>query len=196
MEYKEALKKLENAEISECIDFFRDNGYELEYAYSLLLDDKLEEAEKVIETKDSVRYDWLLKLISMCRGETEYPTYFQLRSFLEIDMSLLIKAGKFDYVNNIMKLAKKFQGINNESYKFFGRCLLKNGYPEEAKIFLDMSLNEYYNDVELHYLITEYFLLKGEWDRAKKSAENCLKINPQYYPAKTTYEKLSKPVKN
>ena len=190
MDYNEAFKKLEAGEISECIDFFRENDYELEYAYSLLLSGRLDEAKNIVDGKDSVRYDWLSKLITLCKGEKEYPTYFQLRSFLEIDITLLIKAKKFDYVNNVLKQAKNFQGINNESYKFFGRCLLKNGYLNEAKIFLDLSLNAYYNDVELHYLIVEYYMMSGETDKAKTALENCLKINPQYYPAKSTYEKL------
>ena len=191
MEYKEALEKLERIEIDGCIDFFKKNGYDLEYAYCLLLLGKLKEAKTVAETKNSVRNDWLLKLINICQGVVEYPTYFQIRSFLEIDLSLLIKAKKFDYVNNILKMAQRFQGTNNESYKFFGRGLLKNGYPKEAKIFLDRSLGDYYNDVELHYLYVEYYLLIGDKINAKKSVENCLRINPQYYPANKMYKTLS-----
>ena len=190
MNYSEALKKFENIELNDCMDFFKENGYALEYAYSLLLSGYPAEAKKIADDNDSVRFDWLSKLISVCCGRVEYPTYFQLRSFLEIDLTALIKAKRIDYVNNILKMAQKFQGINSECYKFIGRCLLKNGYLNEAKIFFDRSLNYYYNDIELHYLYVEYFLTIGDFQNAKKSAKICLNINPDYYPAKKTYNEL------
>ena len=184
MNYNQAVKELEKGNYKGCIDYFKDNNYNLEYAYSLLLSGNLKDAKRRAELHNSVRYDWLSKLIVMCEGEIEYPTYFQLRSFLEIDLSLLIKSGKLEYVNNLLKLAQTFQGINRESYKFFGRGLLKNGYPKEARYFLDKALEDYYNDVELHFLFVEYYLSIGEKELAKKTAERCLKINPEYYPAK------------
>lgn len=191
MDYNIAVKKLYNGEANECLDFFYKNGYNLEYAYSLLLSGKIIEAKEIADSNDSVRYDWLSKLITICGGGIEYPTYFQLRSFLEIDLSMLIKAKKINYVNNILRLAEKFQGINSECYKFFGRCLLKNGFKKESKIFLDRSLNDYYNDVELHYLYVEYYLSCGDKKQAKIAAKKCLKINPEYYPAKKTYKELA-----
>ena len=136
MDYKQALERLENGSANSCIKYFKDNGYELELAYTLFLTGKIDEAKKLAQIHDSIRYDWLLKLINISEGKTDYPTFFQIRNFLEIDLGLLIKYEKFGYINNLLKMAQKFQGINSESYKFFGRGLLKNGYPKEAKYFL------------------------------------------------------------
>ena len=183
MDYKQAFERLENGEAVSCIEYFKKNGYELELAYALFLTGKTNEAKKILQSHDSVRYDWLLKLINISEGKTDYPTFFQIRNFLEIDLSLLVKYEKYDYINNLLKMAQKFQGINGESYKFFGRGLLKNGYPKEAKFFLDKSLEDYYKDVELHYLFAEYYLYCGDMANAKKAAANCLAINPNYYPA-------------
>lgn len=184
MNYNDAVNKLLDIDIKGCIDFFRKNNYPLEYAYALFLSDKPDEALSVLKNLDSVRADWLYKLISILKGRKEYPTYFQIRCFLEIDMELLIKAQKIEYVNIILKYIDFFQGINGESYKLAGRCLLKNGYPKESKYFFDKSLNDYYNDMELHYLYVEYFLHFGDKENAKKAIKNCLRINPEYFPAK------------
>ena len=184
MDYKTALELLENGESYQCTDFFRSGDYQLEYAYTLLLNDEPDEALTVLESLDSVRSDWLKKIISIIENKVEYPTYFQIRNFLEIDIDMFIKSKKINYVNSILKLADIFQSINTESYKFFGRVLLKNDFPKESKIFLDRSLNSYYNDVELHYLFVEYYLYIKDLEQAKRCAETCLKINPDYYPAK------------
>ena len=190
MDYKTATELLENGQSCECIEFFKSGGYDIEYAYALLLNDDLKLAESVIEPIDSIRADWLKKIIAIINGNIEYPTYFQIRNFLEIDLTIFIKSGRIDYVNAILRLADVFQGINSETYKFLGRGLLKNDFPKESKIFLDRSLESYYNDVELHYLFVEYYIYIKDYDKAKKSALTCLKINPEYYPAKKISEEL------
>jgi len=191
MDYNKAINFLENGNPKGCIDFFKDNNYILEYTYSLLLLEKINEAENILKKTDSVRADWLNKIILIIKGKCDiYPTYFQIRNFLEIDLNLFFKSNKINYVNKIMAVANIFQQINNESYKFFGRVLLKNNYPKESKIFLDKSLDSYYNDVELHYLFVEYYLYMNDFENAKRAVNNCLKINPKYYPAIKTKNNL------
>lgn len=185
MEYIEAKTRLEKGHPEGCIDFFKENNYPLEYGYSLVLSGELDNAVNVFTSVDSLRADWMLKLIPIIKKSFSlYPTYFQIRNFLEIDLSMFFEANKIQYINNIMLASEMFQRINNESYKCFGRALLKNGYPNEAKIFFDRSLEQCYRDVELHYLFVEYYLYINDIENAKKSVENCLKLNPEYYPAK------------
>lgn len=184
MDYKKARFYLENGHPEKCADFFRENKYPLEYGYSLFLQGELGSAEVIFKSLKSVRADWAIKLISVINGNTDvYPTYFQVRDFLEIDINLLFKVNRIDYINKILLAADMFQQENNESYKFFGRVLLKNNYPNEAKIFFDKSLDNYYNDVELHYLYVEYYLQGKDYANALRAVNNCLKINSGYYPA-------------
>lgn len=184
MDYLTAVKYLENGDAISCIDFFKDNNYGLEYAYALVLSGDLEKAQSVLVDLDSVRSDWLLKLIDIFNGMYNiYPSYFQIRNFLEIDVNIFFRANKIDYVNALLRMIDAFQEINGESYKCIARVLLKNNYKKECKIFLDKSADAYYNDVELHYLFVEYYLAINDYENAKKSVEKCIIINPEYYPA-------------
>ena len=192
MNYTEALKFLENGDAKSCINYFYDNNYELEYGYTLALLGKLREAKLVFQSIDSLRASWMIKLIPILQGGIKnYPSFFQIRNFLEIDMTMFFKADKDDYINNILSAADIFQSINNESYKFIGRALLKNNCSDIAKFYLDKSLENYYNDVELHYLFVEYYLAMNDVQNAMRAVDNCLRINPDYYPAKKTKNELS-----
>lgn len=197
MNYSEALKFLENGNPKACIDYFYNNNYELEYGYTLVLLGKLREAKLVFQSVDSLRANWMIKLIPILQGGIiNYPSFFQVRNFLEIDMTMFFKAKKDDYINNILSASDIFQNINNESYKFIGRALLKNGCPEIAKFYLDKSLENYYNDVELHYLFVEYYMSMNDPRNAMRAVENCLKINSDYYPAQKTKDELSAILQN
>lgn len=187
MNYKEAEKLLEEGKAEKCIDYFKKNNHILEYAYALVLTGDTDKAQEVLKTIDSVRSDWLKKLIPMMKGYVmEYPTYFQIRNFLEIDLTMLIKSGRIEDAQYILGAADVFQEINSESYKFIARAMLKNGYSDMSKQYLDKSSFYYYNDVELHYLYVEYYLYKKDFENAKNAVEKCLKINPEYFPAKKT----------
>lgn len=191
MEYSEAIKLLENGKPRECMDYFKTNNYMLEYGYSLLLSGDLQNAEKIFRLYPSHRGNWAIKLIPLMQGIVgNIPTYFEIRSFLEIDITLLAKSKQIDFIQYILGGADVFQNVNRESYKFLGRALLKNNFITSAKTFLDKSIADYYRDPELHYLFVEYYLMNNHTENALYALENCLRINPDYYPAKVTKEKL------
>lgn len=191
MDYIEAVNFLENGNAKKSIDFFKDNDYLLEYAYSLFMLGKFDEAKKIFGDIDSRRADWAKKIISIVQNQfVGYPTYFQIRSFLEIDIDMLIKNRQIDFVQQILNYANFFNQINNESYKFFGRVLLKNGYPDGCKFFLDKSKDVCYNDSELQFLYVEYYLFINDIENTKKAIEKCLAVNSEYYPAKRIKVKL------
>lgn len=184
MDYKEAKILLEEGKAGECIDYFKDNQYLLEYGYSLMLSGDLESAKEIFSKLNSVRSDWAVKLIYMMGGNIyDYPTYFQIRNFLEIDITMLLRAGQKEYVQYIIGAADSLYGINNEIYKFVARALLKNNYATDAKNYIDISLDCNYNDAELHFLNAEYFLYCKDIKNACLAAKKCLNISPEYYPA-------------
>ena len=93
LRYKKAKEILLSNLKQDCRKFFLQKGCILELGYCYLIDENLAEAKKnfgLIKEQD-IRASWALFLISMIEGDIrEYPTYFQLRNFFEIDLNILI----------------------------------------------------------------------------------------------------------
>ena len=104
---KEKEKLLTNLD-NDCQQFFLQKGYSLEYGYAKLLKEDLQQAKIIfqnINDKD-IRANWALFMISLIEGDVKfYPTYFELRNFLEIDLNILIHYFKGDYVEKIIRYA-------------------------------------------------------------------------------------------
>lgn len=186
MDYDKAIGYLEQGKADKCAGYFKDNGYNLEYGYSLMLSGMLNESARVFETVQSFRSDWALKLISLMKGHFNgTPTYFQIRCFLEIDINLLIKSDQTSYVELIAGAAQAFQNINSESYKFFARVFLKNDYLFQAKAFLDKGAGVCYRDPELHFLYAEFYFMNNDLKSVQRELDICLQVSRNYYPAKS-----------
>ena len=75
----------------------------LEHAYLYILNDDLDAALTVFQRLDSPRSNWGMVLISILKGfMTVYPTYFEIRNFLEIDLDFLLKNNKINYVEQCL----------------------------------------------------------------------------------------------
>lgn len=175
-------------------EFFKQNNLLLEYAYCELLTGNLEEAKKTFESlKDfDSRADWANKLIQFMKGYVAtIPSYFQIRNFLEIDLNLLLQSGQAEYVENIINGADLFYSINPESYKFISRVMMNNDFVDIALFYLHKAKDKFYYDPEMHFMLANCYLKKGEISQAKKALLNCLNILPKYYPAKNLLDKLN-----
>ena len=189
--YNQAKKQLESGETKDCIKYFKNNNYSLEYGYCLLLEGNLTAAETEFRKNDSLRADWAIKLIPFMQGYVEIlPTYFQIRNFLEIDINLLLLAKQNDFVAYILGGADLFYSVNCESYKFISRVLMNNGLFESSKTYLDKAKDSTYNDPELHFMYCQYYIHNKDFDKALHSINNCLAILPEYYPARKIKEAL------
>lgn len=186
LNYNTAKDKLLASDINGCLQFFKDNGYLLESAYCELLNDNLNNAMIIFqELKDyDIRADWGLFLTKLISGEScDYPTYLQLRNFLEIDLDILIKHAKGDYVEKIIKYADWMFTINPEVHKFIGRVLINNGIEVQGRLFLLRAKDYFYQDPELHFLLAVEFLKENEIQQAQKAIKACLEVLPGYFPA-------------
>lgn len=192
-DYKNAKNTLLTDFDKNCQQFFVKNGYILENAYCELLNDNLNEAKKqflLIQNND-IRAHWGLILISLIEGDVrEYPSYFEIRNFLEIDLNILMKYLKGDYIEKIVRYSDFLYTINPEVYKFVGRVFYNNGFEDLAMYFLNKAKNYFYNDPELHYLLAYINFEKKDYITTKKHAQDCLRILPNYYPAKKMLENI------
>ncbi|MDR1168875.1 MAG: hypothetical protein LBK53_08335 [Heliobacteriaceae bacterium] len=185
-DYNTAKNRLLASSDRECRRFFENKGCILELAYCNLLKDDFREAEKYFRSvyEQDLRAKWGLFLINLIQGKVQrYPTYFELRNFLEIDIQILINNYKGDYVEKIVSYADFLFTVNHEAYKFIARVFAANDFIEQAKFFLDRGKEFFHNDPELHYLIASISLKEKNPGMALQAAQTCLEILPGYYPA-------------
>lgn len=165
----------------------------IEHAYFALLNDDLETALTVFENIDSPRAKWGKVLVSILKGYLDiYPTYFEIRNFLEIDLDFLIKNKKIEYVELILGSLDILAGINQETYKYIARVMLENKLYKAAKSYLDKSKDIFYNDPELHFLFAKYYIKMKDYEQADFHLDECLNILPDYCPAHILQKELSR----
>lgn len=192
-DYKTAKEKLLTELDKDCQQFFIKKGYILENGYFELLSDNIEKAKILFNAiKDSdIRAHWAAFMISMIEADIrEYPSYFELRNFLEIDLNILINYFKGYYVEKIVRYADFLFTINPEVHKFIGRVFYNNGYYEQGMFFLDRAKNYFYHDPELHYLIAYIYYNQNNLEKCKKALDDCIYILPEYYPAVNLLKKI------
>ena len=163
----------------------------LEHAYLAILNDDLDAAEEIFSSLDSPRAKWGEIIVSIYRGYMEiYPTFFQIRNFLEIDLDFLLKNEKLDYVEQLLGALEIFSDINQESYKFAARVMYENNLLSAAYNYMQKSKEIYYNDAELQFMFARYFLRVHDDEKAYFYINECLKLIPDYYPALLMKQKI------
>lgn len=191
--YKEAKEKFLSHDYASAETFFKEHNLMLEFGYCKMLSGNVKEAKEIFKTvsEQDLRANWAEKLTQFIEGYVlTTPSYFQVRNFLEIDLNLLINSHLPEYVENIINGADLFYTANPESYKFIARVMTNNDYNELALYFLKKAENKFYYDPELHLMLANYYLMAGEKSQAKKYINNCLKMLPNYFPAKKLLEKI------
>ena len=194
LDYNNAKQKLLTFDIDGCQRFFAENGYLLVLGYCFLLGDNLKDARAAfIQAREfDKRANWALFMTNLFLNlPADYPSYFELRNFLEIDLNILIQAGKGEFVEKLISYADFFYTINPEVYKYLGRVFLNNDLEQYGYFFLMRAKDYFYNDPELHYLLAEFFFNKKDFKEAKKYAQTCLEVLPEYFPAKKMLEKIA-----
>lgn len=164
----------------------------LEFGYLSILKDDLDNALMIFEQIDSPRAQWGKSLINILKGYLPYPpTYMQINNFLEIDLDLLIKNQKIEYVEYLLGSLEHLVLINQLTYKYVARVMLENRLYKSAKEYLDKSKDIFYNDPELHFLYAKYYIKMKSYEQADQHLEECLKILPDYFPAQKLQKEIS-----
>lgn len=193
LDYKKAKEMLLAGFDEDCQQFFVKNGCVLEDAYLNFFAGDLEYAKRQFELIEDVdvRAHWALFEISLIEGDVqEYPSYFEIRNFLEIDLNILITYCQGTFVEKIIRYADYMYTINPEVHKFIGRVLYNNGLKEQGLFFLNRAKSYFYHDPELHFLLSYIYFLDKDYVKAQKSVDDCLRILPDYFPARDMKKKL------
>lgn len=164
----------------------------VESAYLSILNDDLQTASAIFNSLDSPRARWGVILVSVLEGFLKvYPTYFDIRNFLEIDLDFLIKNEKIDYIEQLLGVLDFFSKINQETYKYAARVMYENKYYKVAREYMEKSKKVFYNDPELHFMFAKYFYETRDYSEANFYINECIKILPDYYPAKIMRAKIA-----
>ena len=163
----------------------------VEHAYLAVLNDDLVSAKEIFGRIDSPRAKWGKVLVSVLKGYLDvYPTYFQIRNFLEIDLDFLIKNEKIDYTEQLLGALEIFVKINYETYKFVARVMYANKLYAAALSYMEKSRAINYTDAELHFMFAKYYLGVHDYIKAYAAVEECLCLIPDYYPAKILKQRI------
>ena len=192
--YEQVKKDFFSGRIKGCKDFFIKHNYPLEAGYCYIVLENLAKAEEMfkISANDNIRGHWGVCLVQMIRNELYVePTYFEIRNFLEIDLSILITYYKGKYIENIMRYANFMSSYNPECYKFIGRAFWAHKLMPAAMFYLNKAKEVLYNDPELHYLLGYIYYNAEQIEASKKEIQVCLDILPQYAPAKALITKIN-----
>ena len=188
LKYEKVKEDFLSGRLKGCRVFFEKNKFYVEAGYCYIILDKLEKAQEMFNlAKDyDVRARWGLLLIQMIKEDiNSFPTYFQVRNFLELDLNILILYCKGNYVEKIIRYADFMAYYNPECYKFIGRAFWANNLISAALFFLRKAKDKFYQDPELHYLFAYIFYYNEKnIEQCKKSLNTCLEILPEYAPAK------------
>ena len=194
MNYEEVKKDFLSGKIKGCKTYFENNNYYVEAGYCCIVLDELDKAKELFQKVQEVdtRAKWGLILLQMIKGDIlNFPTYFQIRNFLELDLSILILYCKGEYVEKIIRYADFMAYYNPECYKFIGRAFWANNLMSAAMFFLRRAKDKFYQDPELHYLLAYIFYNNDRnIDLAKKALGACLGILPEYAPAQKLYAQI------
>ena len=178
--------------------FSQDNTFNfepisVESAYLAILHNDLASAKDIFSKIDSPRSSWGLFLVENLSGYVQkFPTYFEIRNFLEIDLDFLLKNNKIDYVQLILGMADLLAKINQETYKYIARVMYENQFYKTAKEYLEKSKDVLYNDPELHFMLAKYHYKNNKYSSALLNIKECLRILPDYYPAKIFHAEIIK----
>ena len=186
-EYERAKRDFLSGRLRGCRAFFENNHYYVEGGYCCIVLDKIEKAEVLFKkVKDiDIRANWGLFLLQLLKDDIRsFPTYFEVRNFLELDLNILILYCKENYVEKVIKYADFMAYYNPECYKFIGRVFWANNLMSAAMFFLRRAKEKFYLDPELHYLLAYiYYYNDKNKSNCRKALDTCLEILPGYAPA-------------
>ena len=152
---------------------------------ALLLGD--EKSAKGFWTKDKdpdIATKWGLIILNVIHLKIkERPTFFQVRAFLEVYLSLFIQTKHLNWAENVISACDIFARANPETYKFIARALFANGYMELSHKFLNESKKLFYADPEAHFIDSQAYFIEGKYKESLDSINETLKSAGEYYPA-------------
>ncbi len=163
-------------------------------AFSFILLKEIQKAKEVlVNTPDSPAKFWcefLVDLFSEKNNIQKYPSFFEIRHFLELTVYLLLRSKNQHYINLIVKNLNKLLKINLDSEKFIGYAYFHFGDLENALSLLTNSIKKNQYDGEIYFMLGKLYLQKGSAHDALAMLENARLFLPDHAPTRDLLEKI------
>ena len=137
---------------------------------------------------------WCLTLYGMIVRQLQVcPSLLQIRHYLEGDITNLIVAEQFDYLESILAHVEFLSQLNLESPKFAGRALMNAGsqWWDRSSPFLMQGQKILPHDPEIYYHMGQLSAFQSYFPEARLMLKQCLLISPTYQPANELLQEIS-----
>jgi tetratricopeptide (TPR) repeat protein len=120
----------------------------------------------------------------------QFPTFLQIRNFLESDIVALFEAGQLSVLKNILAHTDFMADIHYEAPKYVGRAFLNVGEYPKAQLYLLKAQKLLPNDPEAYFHLAQLYVKQGDVERARLMLNQCLLISPAFYPGLTLMREI------
>ncbi len=162
-------------------------------AFSYVLLKEIDKAKQILATTpDSPAKFWCQYLCELFSGHSvkNYPSFLEIRHFLEVTVYLLLRSNNQPYINLIIKNLKKLLDINVDSEKLVGYAYFHFGDLNNAELLLKNSVKRSAYDGEVFFMLGKLYLQKGLVSNALSMLENSSLLLPEHYPTQELLKKV------
>lgn len=166
-------------------DIFLEYGLTYEAGLASFLSGNLSLARKLFEIKEEncPASSFGIIVLDVLEGRPKkYPKYFQIRSFLEIYLNLLIENNFLEWAQKLIDNYEFFSRNNLEVPKFIARVLYANNCFRAVHSFSELGKRLCFYDAEVHYIDASVYIYEKEYEKAQKCIDECLTFAKEYYP--------------
>lgn len=163
-------------------------------AYVSVVSGKIDEAKEILRnTKPSPVASWSRFLVDLFSGSViikKWPTYLQIRHFLEITVNYLLIQQNRHHINMLLTKVDKLSEINMDAEKLIGYAFYHYGDVENAIKILNNAASRNQYDGEIYYYLGQIYFNESEYSNALMMLENAKLIMPNHNPTLQLQEKI------
>ncbi len=163
-------------------------------SFTLILLNEPEEAELILrDVNKSPAFYWCQFLIDLFVNgyiKKHYPSFFQIRHFLEMTVYHLLLAHRVEVVELLISNLDELLKINLDAEKLIGFAFYSYGNLDRAIHLLKNSLQRDQYDGEIYFKLGQIYLSKNDLHDAMSMFSSAQLLLPGHYPTKMLLEKI------
>ncbi|GEM_PF-3353242 len=161
--------------------------------FALIMLSNLDEAEFYwLKSNNSPAKDWcgfLIELFGKNHKINNWPTFLQIRQFLEFTGYHLLIAKNYEYLKLFILNLDELMKINMDSEKMIGSAYFHAGEIDEAIFYFIDAARKNQFDGEIYFNLAQVYILKNNLSEALSMLTNASLLLPEHYPTKALLEK-------